>query len=102
VYFAHVLSRLHGIKDISKYSKNLYLSRYELLFPKESLFMQKNLQQFKCYKNKKSFYNSLIANLNRDLIEETASLVASKLNAPELDKSTKWLWMGNYLDAVLK
>jgi hypothetical protein len=102
VYFAHILSRLHGIKDISKYSKNLYLSRYELLFPKESLLMQKNLKQFKCYKNKKSFYNSLIANLNRDLIEETASLVASRLNSPELDRSTKWLWMGNYLDAVLK
>lgn len=102
VYLVHILSRLYGITDIQKYSRNLYLSRYELLYSKDSLFIQKNLKDFKCYKNQQEFYDNFIQSLDRELIESFADNIAKKLNSSKLHPSLKWFWVGNFIDAILK
>ncbi len=104
VYLVHVLSRINGIQNIQTYANNYYYSKYELLYSKQSLYMNnKYANQFHCYGNEPIFHKEIVRSLNRDLIETTAELIANKLNSPNvLSSSMKWLWLSNYIDSVLR
>jgi hypothetical protein len=64
--------------------------------------MQKSSQSFQCYRDRPEFVTDVITNLNRDLIEQSADLIAMKLNSDELSLSIRWLWVGNFIDAVVR
>lgn len=40
--------------------------------------------------------------MDKDMIEEYAQFIADKLNDPKLSKGIKWMWVGNFVESVLR
>eukprot|EP01031_Cornospumella_fuschlensis_P026490 gene26490-32014_t len=100
VFLVHVLSRVYGVTSMYQYGRKLYKSRYQALYPLESVLVQNN--EFKCYKDNPQ-YDNIIKKMNRDEIERTASYVAQKFNDIHkiAGKDVKWILLGNYVEQIM-
>lgn len=55
VFLVHVLSRVQGISTIRQYGRMLYTTRYEALYPADSLAIRDH--KFHCYRDQPDLYD---------------------------------------------
>jgi hypothetical protein len=90
----------------------LYRSRYERLYPRQSVYVVRGKQEFSCYRAQAddngintAAVHAVVAKLNHKLIETRAQFVADCLLDPELDKepvSIRLVWLQNYVERLAK
>ncbi len=54
----HVLSRIQGMKTIHQYASKLYQSRFQALYPADSLVMLQS--DFACYGNQPDVHKQVV------------------------------------------
>eukprot|EP01035_Chromulina_nebulosa_P021270 gene21270-27561_t len=102
IYIVHILSRVQGVKSPKQFANSLYLNRYSSLFPIDSLFLQKEEQNFDCFADQPEITQKLLSKISTDTITSIAQHVADCLNDPAISSDIKWLYLGNYIESVAK
>jgi hypothetical protein len=100
VYLVHVLSRINGLVSIRGYATKLYNARYSFMFPEDSLFMQQHA--FSCFADRPDYHQSVLDKMEKIRLQEFADFVAKKFNDDKISVPMRWLWLGNYVDSILR
>lgn len=124
VFLVHVLSRIDGINSIKSYSRKLMKSRYGILYPENSLFIQQS--RFSCFRDNEDYHNSVLNKyeffflssrrlslitvfgvilwyrIDKIKLQDFAAFIAKRFNDENIEKELRGLWLGNYIDSVLR
>ena len=108
VFLIHILSRLviasrtsitmQAMATPKLFSRWLYTTRYQFLYPENSLVMMKN--KFVCYRDDPSLHSSIVEELDPVQLSHGAQFIADCLNDPILSDAVRREWLGNYVEQV--
>jgi len=89
----------------SNFSERLYINRYNSIFQKDSYFLTKGRNEFKCYKNEhdeEQHIKDILSKLDHEIVKLHIQFIVDCLNDPILTHSLRIVWLQEYIEKIAR
>lgn len=101
IFLVHLLSHFPFVKSPKQTARSLYRSRFESLYPRSSLFLQR--KSFDCFKDRQAeIGEKVLDKLNKPFLLKTIQHIADCVNDEGVGLAIKTMWLDDYISTIAR